>query len=164
MNIEHSLAFLLLLAVSLFFQTAYGSSTISIPLHRRHIRPEPEDFNGTEVSLITIEDAKGRGLVEIDKNVTNYLNLQYYSTLYIGANKKEMTFVYDTGSTYLWVPLQNWSSWPSNNKYTPTSTFVDTTTSDSIQYGSGSVVGTIAIDDVAITSSTRSILTRKLQL
>jgi hypothetical protein len=57
------------------------------------------------VGMISEDEAMRRGLQSYNKTITNYLNLQYYASLYIGQNSKEMTFIYDTGSTTLWLPL-----------------------------------------------------------
>jgi hypothetical protein len=36
--------------------------------------------------------------------LTNYKNVQYYGTIYLGSNKQELTVNFDTGSSNLWVP------------------------------------------------------------
>jgi len=33
----------------------------------------------------------------------NLSNLQYYGTLRIGSNQEEHTFIFDTGSPWLWI-------------------------------------------------------------
>lgn len=137
------------------------ADTLSIELHKRHIRPEPGDYNGSDIKLLTFGEAKGRGLQEIEKSVSNYQNLQYLATLYIGESKKEMSFIYDTGSTYLWLPLSNCTGCPSGNLYSPASTFENTGTRDSIQYGSGYVEGVVGYEVVAPTQSTTAIRTSK---
>ena len=41
---------------------------------------------------------------EIEKDLDNFSDAQYYSTLYLGSNQDEFTFIFDTGSEWLWVP------------------------------------------------------------
>lgn len=139
-------------------------SVITLPLHRMHTRPEPGDYNGTDIKIISYEEAKGRGLAEIEKKIFNYQNLQYFSTLYIGENRKEMTFIYDTGSTYLWVPLSNCTGCHTTNLYTPASSFTTANQNDFIQYGAGRVEGVIAEDVISVTADTPLIRTSKLEL
>lgn len=139
-------------------------SPITLPLHRMHTRAEPGDYNGTDIKIINYDEAKGRGLAEIEKNIFNYQNLQYFSTLYVGENRKEMTFIYDTGSTYLWMPLSNCTGCHTTNLYTPASTFTTSNQNDFIQYGSGRVEGVIAEDSIAVTADTPLIRSSKLDL
>jgi len=153
----------LFLGTMMLYARCDNTTTISLPLTRRKVYPEPGDFDPETLEIISEDSEGGRRLQEIEKDVTNVNNLQYFATLYIGANKKEMTFIYDTGSTHLWVPMANCSSCP-NNKYTATSTFVDTNSRDTIQYGSGRVEGSIAVDDVAITRDQPSIRSSKLTI
>jgi len=34
-----------------------------------------------------------------EKTLINHFNVQYFGTLYIGTQKKPMTFIFDTGSS-----------------------------------------------------------------
>ena len=99
--------FLLLTLLSLTL-----SQTLEIPLHkftdRRSLYSTNEDFKVTPSKL-----PKGRGLQQIDIEMTNFLNYQYYASIYMGDIQKNMTFIWDTGSVTLWVPLGNCSSCPS---------------------------------------------------
>lgn len=83
-------------------------------------------------------DTLHRNLTTYDKEMTNYFEVQYYATLYIGENDHEMTFMYDTGSDTLWYPLSNCSDCHTSNLHTPTSTFSSTGTRDGITYLDGS--------------------------
>ena len=47
-----------------------------------------------------------RMLKSITKEITNFKDLQYFGELYIGSNKQKMTFIYDTGSAWIWVPTE----------------------------------------------------------
>jgi hypothetical protein len=109
--------------------------------------------DSSEIGLITEDEAKRRGLASYSKTMTNYYNFQYYSTLYIGADSKEMTFVYDTGSSPLWVPLDTCTGCASTNKYTPTSTYINSTTAKTIDYALGSISGHYATENVRLQTS-----------
>ena len=34
-----------------------------------------------------------------EKELTNYFNVQYYGSLYMGSERQELTFIFDTGSS-----------------------------------------------------------------
>jgi hypothetical protein len=34
----------------------------------------------------------------------NYLDKQYYGSLYIGSQRQEIEFIFDTGSPWIWTP------------------------------------------------------------
>ena len=36
----------------------------------------------------------------------NYYNVQYYGTLYVGSQQTEMQLIFDTGSSWLWLPTK----------------------------------------------------------
>lgn len=63
-----------------------------------------------------------------------------------------MTFLLDTGSSYFWFPLVNCTQCYTTNLYDPSgvSTFVATTTSGEVSYGSGNVSGKVATEDVYV--------------
>ena len=67
-----------------------------------------------------------------------------------------MTFIFDTGSSWLWV---NTDKCPSSEcsgtryHYTSSSEYAETTTEEKIVYGKGQVEGHIASDAVAVQSS-----------
>lgn len=48
-----------------------------------------------------------RDLSSLTKEMENYINFQYYASLYIGDNDTQLDFLFDTGSDYLWIPLNN---------------------------------------------------------
>lgn len=45
-----------------------------------------------------------RYLKAITKDITNFKDLQYYGDLFLGPSRQRMTFIYDTGSSWIWVP------------------------------------------------------------
>jgi hypothetical protein len=109
--------------------------------------------DSSEIGLITEDEAKRRGLASYSKTMTNYYDVQYYSTLYIGADSKEMKFNFDTGSSPFWVPLNTCAGCASTNRYSPTSTYTDSGTPHTINYGLGSVTGNYATDNVRLQTS-----------
>ncbi|CAI2364541.1 unnamed protein product [Moneuplotes crassus] len=126
------------------------AQTVRLPLKKVYLKDHKEDI---ESGIETIEERHGRGLAEINVTVTNKYDLQYHASLLIGDAKYNQTFIWDTGSTLLWTPLNNCSSCPSTNKYTPASSYSSTGTRHIINYLSGQVVGDVANDKVYITSS-----------
>ena len=104
MNLIH-LSFTVLLLVGI--STQEEQKTITIELQRKLIGPDPSAFNHTNATVYSENEMKRRGLAVIEKTLTNYHNLQYYADLYIGDSMTQMSFLYDTGSSYLWVPLYN---------------------------------------------------------
>lgn len=110
---------------------------IEVTLNKKSKDPIKERGVHRNSTIIDLHEAVRRGLATYDKVMTNYYNYQYYSTLYVGAHDYEMTFIYDTGSDYLWIPLNNCSNW-GGTKYTPSSTFTTNGTRDGIYYLDGS--------------------------
>jgi hypothetical protein len=49
---------------------------------------------------------KGRHL-EVEKEVDNAYNKYYVVSLYVGSNQKEIQFMIDTGSSWIWIPSQS---------------------------------------------------------
>jgi hypothetical protein len=80
--------------------------------------------------------------------------MQYYVTLYIGAKRQAMTFVVDSGSSWLWVPSVACSQCKKATAFNQTlsSTFNGTTKTQNVTYGIGSISGTESGDTVSLTS------------
>lgn len=131
--------------------TVNSTDVIKMGLKRTHKNIQPGDEEDHDAVLLTKEEAHGRGLDVIEKNIFNFQDLQYFATLYIGENQKEMTFIYDTGSTYLWFPTTGCNDCHTTNLYDPTSTYESTGTTDDITYGSGFVAGVVAYDNIRAT-------------
>ncbi|CAI2365445.1 unnamed protein product [Moneuplotes crassus] len=126
------------------------AQTVRLPLKKVYLEDHRESI---ESGIETIEERHGRGLAEINITMTNLDDLQYYASLLIGDAKFNQTFIWDTGSTLMWTPLNVCSSCPSTNKYTPASSYSSTGTRSIVKYLSGQVAGDVANDKVYVTSS-----------
>lgn len=144
--------------------SAEEQKTITLELKRKVTGPDPAYYVSTNTTIYSEEDMKRRGLQTIEKTMTNFQNLQYYSDLFIGDSKKQMTFIYDTGSSYLWVPLNNCTCSYATNKYTPSGSWTTSGQTDTIVYGSGSVVGVKAEDNVRATSAGNAVKMSKFMV
>ena len=85
--------------------------------------------------------SSGRELASTNSSQTNNLDTLYTGVLKIGESEVPMNMVMDTGSSWLWVPLQNCSGCP-NDLYTPDGGDSVSSTPEQIVYGSGNVTGT----------------------
>ena len=112
--------------------------------------------------MISVEEAKRRGLAEVNITMTNTQDAQYYASLIIGSNSHTATFIWDTGSSILWVPLANCTGCPSTNKYTTAPSYVSTGVANNITYAQGSVSGILANDQVKLLSTTPAVTMGKI--
>ncbi|XP_015670095.1 embryonic pepsinogen-like [Protobothrops mucrosquamatus] len=91
-----------------------------------------------------------------DEPLLNYLDSQYYGTIYIGTPPQEFTVVFDTGSSNLWVPSVFCKSQAcsKHQQFNPSlsSTFKSTQQSMSIAYGTGNMEGILGYDTVKVSS------------
>lgn len=77
---------------------------MKIPLERR----QKEGRVDREQRMLR-ELKEGTGY-EKEVNLTNSYNYQYYGKLWIGSHLQEMTFIFDTGSAWTWIPSEDCSS------------------------------------------------------
>ncbi|KAA8591140.1 pepsin A [Etheostoma spectabile] len=88
------------------------------------------------------------------ESMTNDADLSYYGVISIGTPPQSFSVIFDTGSSNLWVPSVYCSSQAcqNHNKFNPqqSSTFKWGSESLSIQYGTGSMTGHLAIDTVEV--------------
>lgn len=88
------------------------------------------------------------------EGMTNDADLSYYGVISIGTPPQSFTVIFDTGSSNLWVPSVYCSSQACENhqRYNPqqSSTFKWGDQALSIQYGTGSMTGHLAIDNVEV--------------
>ena len=108
----------------LFSMAAAQSKLLTIPINRRSNTmpagtsieaglvndlddyPPLNDFiaQSGEVSLfssMTNDETTKKPIYNFDLN--NYLDYQYYGSLYAGSNFQEFEYIFDTGSPWLWV-------------------------------------------------------------
>ena len=50
------------------------------------------------------KEQRDLGSYEKSLNIENSFDFQYYGTLYMGSEKQPLTFIFDTGSAWLWIP------------------------------------------------------------
>ena len=107
MNIFDLKLCLLLFALAVTMHKCKEMRTLELPLY--YIEPNrTANSNLIHSEFIIDEDeAARRGLTSYNKTMTNYLNYQYYTTLFVGANHKQMTFSLDNDIDDLWIPLNN---------------------------------------------------------
>ncbi|XP_032074350.1 embryonic pepsinogen-like [Thamnophis elegans] len=91
-----------------------------------------------------------------DEPLLNYLDAQYYGTIYIGTPPQEFIVLFDTGSSNLWVPSVSCNSAACKNhhRFNPSlsSTFKSTKQSMAIWYGTGNMFGVLGYDTVKMSS------------
>jgi len=79
---------------------------------------------------------------------------EYYGDIYIGTPPKLFTTIMDTGSSNLWVPSSSCTDAACNGKHkyssSSSSTYVPNGERITIQYGTGSMQGTLLYDDVSV--------------
>ncbi|XP_070695091.1 pepsin A-like [Pempheris klunzingeri] len=90
------------------------------------------------------------------ESMTNDADLSYYGVVSIGTPPQSFTVIFDTGSSNLWVPSVYCSgqACENHNRFNPqqSSTFKWGSQALSIQYGTGSMTGYLAIDTVEVGS------------
>jgi saccharopepsin len=154
--------FLILILLFIFLSLSNSKKRIEIELKSR---PSPQKSH--ENMQQTVESAfqnpnlsNKRFLKSITKDITNFKDLQYYGDLYLGPNKQRMTFIYDTGSSWLWVPTDLCKQCPTKNKYKMdvNSTKVIDTTPEILVYGTGEVGGIRITEDVYLYKNSNKVV------
>uniref|UniRef100_A0A8D0GXN0 cathepsin E n=1 Tax=Sphenodon punctatus TaxID=8508 RepID=A0A8D0GXN0_SPHPU len=91
---------------------------------------------------------------DANEPLLNYLDMEYFGQISIGAPPQNFTVIFDTGSSNLWVPSVYCSSkaCTEHSRFHPSvsSTYNEVGTSFSIQYGTGSLTGIIGSDQVTV--------------
>lgn len=133
--------------LSLFLLISSALAHITIPLKRNELvkSSTPGEFH-------PIEDLKSFiKYQQSAQDLTNYSNYIYYGELVLGTPPKTFTFIFDTGSSLLWVPSTECTTC-SNSKFdgSTSSTYYNSKKADSITYGSGYVEGYLCTETVSI--------------
>jgi len=89
--------------------------------------------------------------------IVNYHNLQYYGHIKVGSGDNRFKCVFDTGSSYVWVPGKECTDChnPDNgrNRYECKETDPNCVVTNQVRrlsYGKGEVAGRLAMDDVTL--------------
>ena len=114
-------------------------------------------LNNKPINAIEINSIKEFADTKSNINMTlsNYNQMQYYGPLSIGSNKQQLSFIYDTGSSWLWVPKKDWDGWPTKNYFDSESstTYTPNGLSVKVQYGKGDIRGYLFHDQVSVANS-----------
>ena len=104
------------------------------------------DFTGIQ-SLMSDDETL------VVKNLRDFHDLQLFAQIYIGSEKQPFDMIFDTGSNYLWVMSSSCRNCPvMNQKFfeSESTSFKNTFSPISLYYGSGSVNGQHAIDNICL--------------
>lgn len=101
-----------------------------------------------------LDNLKSYGNPSID--LSNYKDLQYNGPGLVGSHDEKFTFVYDTGSAWIWVSQVGCEGCPpTEGRFDPTTsdTYVDAGERKQLNYGLGSVTGEVGYDHVSVPGS-----------
>jgi hypothetical protein len=121
-----------------------------------HIRAKPASEKGfSGVSHHLLQNLSGQ---YVEKILHDYNNIQIFSKIYIGSERQEFDFIFDTGSSWVWVATDKCDSCVNPNKfhYNDSTTFkqVDMRQSN-LHYGMGSVYGFDTTDQICLASDSK---------
>ncbi|KAM4872832.1 LOW QUALITY PROTEIN: chymosin-like [Thomomys bottae] len=132
------------------FVLSHGQEVIRVPLHKGET---------LDIFLSTHQDVFHRKYSIFGKvasePLTNYIDSEYFGTIYIGTSPQEFTVVFDTGSSDFWVPsLYCTSNACNHRRFDPSrsSTFWNLSKPLVLQYGTGSMQGFLGYDTVSVSS------------
>jgi len=100
-----------------------------------------------------------------EKELTNYFNVQYYSTLYVGSQMEDMTFIFDTGSSWFWAPTVDCEDCHNSEQYDPSESSTYELISDTpiyVGYGTGSATGLLSEEQACLTLEESSCVDLKM--
>ena len=85
--------------------------------------------------------------------VQNYFSLQYYAIIDIGTPAQSMSFVLDTGSSWIWIPSLECQCHQSDRfDAKSSSSYKNASISKTLEYGQGNVQGTLSSETFKIDS------------
>mmetsp|Transcript_17739 Transcript_17739/g.12676 ORF Transcript_17739/g.12676 Transcript_17739/m.12676 type:complete len:245 (+) Transcript_17739:319-1053(+) len=100
-----------------------------------------------------------------EKELTNYFNVQYYGTLYIGSQLEDMTFIFDTGSSWFWAPTVDCLDCHKSEKYDPSLSSTYQKLSDTpiyVGYGTGSAYGLLSAEQACLEKDQKTCVDLKM--
>lgn len=89
----------------------------------------------------------------VDKILYDFNNIQIYSKIYIGSDRQEFDFIFDTGSSWVWVADKVCHACANENKYDhdKSKTFRQLTSDlSSLRYGQGAIWGFDTTDQICL--------------
>nr|APC92576.1 digestive cathepsin D CatD5 [Dysdercus peruvianus] len=139
------------------FAAFYEAHSARIALHKysngpRSLRDFRNNVESYKNNLHRYFLLKKLGIPKILKNDEN---MDYYGEISLGTPPQTFRVVFDTGSSDLWVPSQSCSLTSTCFKHNTfkgplSSTYVPNSRRLSIEYGTGSIVGNVAMDTLTI--------------
>ncbi|WRT69985.1 uncharacterized protein IL334_006978 [Kwoniella shivajii] len=110
-----------------------------------------------DLGLPVMKDLKTRGKGSPTVPLTDYiqgsLDVLYYGNINIGTPSQSLSVDFDTGSADLWFPVGCSNCQSQQFDSSKSSTFKSTSQSFAVQYGSGSVSGNLAQENVMIANT-----------
>lgn len=93
---------------------------------------------------------------DFDHNLRNLYDYEFIGTMYVGSQFQEMTFLFDTGSDWIWIPDEACPEKQCPNHFfdkTKSKTFQGTQIVREINYVVGYANGTMSNDHFSMTKS-----------
>lgn len=127
---------------------AYSDDHAADTSKRIHVQLFDPDSKPELVASQLAAETTSKGQV----GLTDQQNTQYYGAFMIGSNQQKFTGILDTGSSNVWIPDKSCSSQACLEKAkfdsSASSTFQTNNEPLSIQYGTGSLQGSVGYDTV----------------
>ncbi|XP_042539369.1 chymosin-like [Dipodomys spectabilis] len=140
---------------------SHGQEVTRIPLHKaKSLRNVLQEQGLLDIFLTTHQDVfhgkySNFGKVASEPLI-NYIDSEYFGTIYVGTPPQEFTVVFDTGSSDFWVPSVYCTSKACRNHHrfdpSKSSTFQNLSKPLVVHYGTGSVQGFLGYDTISVSS------------
>ena len=146
-----SLRFLIISLLLFLLQITCSSSLLRLNLTRNSHK---NSFDQLEL-LITLDSSESDPTI-IQKEIANFFNIQYSTTLYFGETQEVYKLLIDTGSSWLWIPSFSYHGSRFVHRYSCKSTSkcsVLNNSPKSLRYGKGEINGIIAQAKVCLMES-----------
>ena len=93
----------------------------------------------------------------LEKNLSDFFDIQIFSTVYFGSRREPHQLIFDTGSSWLWVQTPECLTCATTNdfKYKESTSFSqDSSGLSQVSYGSGHIWGYRSTDQVCLSAKT----------